>query len=38
MRRIPDLAKAKEILGYEPKVSMRDAISLTIKKIREEKK
>jgi UDP-glucose 4-epimerase len=26
MRRIPDLSKAKKILGYEPKVSMEKAI------------
>jgi nucleoside-diphosphate-sugar epimerase len=26
MRRIPDLTKAKRILGYEPKVSMEEAI------------
>lgn len=30
MRRIPDLSKAKHLLGYSPKVSMEEAIRLTI--------
>ena len=33
MRRIPDLSKAKELLGYEPKVKIEDAIKATIKEI-----
>jgi len=33
MRRIPDLTKAKNILGYTPEITMRDAISLTIEKV-----
>jgi len=31
MRRIPDLQKAKRLLGYQPSVSLRRAIELTIK-------
>lgn len=30
MRRIPDLKKAKEILGYQPKVSLKEAIKITL--------
>ena len=30
MRRIPDLTKAKKILGYRPKVSLREAIEKTL--------
>lgn len=30
MRRIPDLSKAKRLLGYSPQVSMQEAIRLTI--------
>jgi len=30
MRRIPDLTKAKQLLGYQPKVNLEDAIKLTI--------
>jgi UDP-glucose 4-epimerase len=37
MRRIPDLAKAKMLLGYSPKVNIHDAISLTINHIRNKK-
>lgn len=33
MRRIPDLSKAKELLGYEPKVKIEDAIKATIEEI-----
>lgn len=33
MRRIPDLSKAKRILGYEPQVKLAEAIRLTIKEI-----
>ena len=29
-RRIPNLDKAKEILGYEPKVKLKDAIKMVI--------
>lgn len=35
MRRVPDLTKAKRILGYSPKVSVRQAIELTIDEIRK---
>lgn len=31
MRRIPDLTKAKRILGYEPKLSFEDGLRMTIK-------
>ncbi len=31
MRRIPNLTKAKNLLGYEPKVKIKDAIEFTIK-------
>ena len=34
MRRIPDLSKAKRILNYSPKVSLRKAIILTIEHIK----
>lgn len=37
MRRIPDLTKAKTILGYEPKVRLQDAIKSTIEEIRKAK-
>ena len=33
-RRIPDLQKAKTILGFQPKVKLRDAIRLTLQEIR----
>ncbi len=33
MRRIPDLSKAKKILGYEPKVKFEESIRITIKEI-----
>ena len=36
MRRIPDLTKAKKLLGYTPKIEMRDAILLTIEKVFQE--
>jgi len=36
MRRIPDLTKAKKLLGYTPKIKMRDAILLTIEKVFQE--
>jgi UDP-glucose 4-epimerase len=35
MRRIPDLSKAKRILGYEPKVKLADAIKETIAEIKK---
>jgi len=38
MRRIPDLSKAKELLGYEPKVRLADAIKETIAEINSSKK
>jgi UDP-glucose 4-epimerase len=31
MRRIPDLGKAKKLLGYEPKIRMEEAIKMTLK-------
>jgi UDP-glucose 4-epimerase len=34
-RRIPDLGKARRILGYEPKVKLEDAIRLTIREIQK---
>ncbi len=37
MRRIPDLSKAKRLLGYEPKVKLADAIKATIKEIQKDK-
>jgi len=37
MRRIPDLTKAKLLLGYEPKIKMKDAIEITIKEARKTK-
>ena len=33
MRRIPDLTKAKKLLGYEPKVRLEEAIRLTIAEV-----
>lgn len=36
MRRIPDLSKAKRLLGYEPKVKFEDAIRQTIAEIKKE--
>ncbi len=33
LRRIPDLSKAKRILGYSPRVKLEDAIRLTIKEV-----
>ena len=35
MRRIPDLTKAKSLLGYAPKVKMKEGIELTIKTVKE---
>lgn len=37
MRRIPDLSKAKRLLGYTPKVNMQEAIRLTLNEARKEK-
>lgn len=37
MRRIPDLTKAKTILGYEPKVKLEEAVKITIKEINKNK-
>jgi len=37
MRRIPDLSKAKKLLGYQPKVKLADAIKETIKEIKKDK-
>jgi UDP-glucose 4-epimerase len=38
MRRIPDLSKAKRILGYEPKVKIADAIRETIVEVNKTTK
>jgi UDP-glucose 4-epimerase len=35
MRRIPDLSKAKRILGYQPKIDLTKAIELTINEIKK---
>ncbi len=35
-RRVPDLTKAKFLLGYEPKVSLREGLTMTISKRMEE--
>jgi UDP-glucose 4-epimerase len=32
-RRIPDLAKSRKLLGYEPKTKLREAIEITIKAV-----
>lgn len=37
MRRIPDLTKAKNILGYTPKVKLEEAIKITIAEINKNK-
>lgn len=31
MRRVPDLTKAKKLLGYTPRISLREGIEITIK-------
>jgi UDP-glucose 4-epimerase len=36
-RRIPDLTKAKQILNYQPKVRLKDAIELTLQEIKKSK-
>ncbi len=36
LRRIPDLSKAKRILGYEPKVKLKAAIEFTINTIKKK--
>lgn len=36
MRRIPDLKKAKELLGYEPQVRLKKAVELTIQEINKK--
>ena len=33
MRRIPDLTKAKNVLGYKPQVRLEEAIRLTIAEV-----
>ena len=38
MRRVPDLSKAEKLLGYSPKVSIRDAIVRTISARRRSRK
>jgi UDP-glucose 4-epimerase len=35
MRRIPDLTKAKNILGYQPKVRLEEAVQITINEIKK---
>jgi UDP-glucose 4-epimerase len=37
LRRIPDLTKAKSILGYQPKVKLAEAIRLTIAEIQKNR-
>jgi UDP-glucose 4-epimerase len=37
MRRIPDLQKAKRILGYAPKVKLEEAVKLTIAEMKKNK-
>lgn len=37
MRRIPDLQKAKRILGYAPKVKLEEAVKLTIAEMKKSK-
>ena len=36
MRRLPDLAKAKNLLGYEPEITMEEAVKKIIKHRRKE--
>jgi len=36
MRRIPDITKAKEILGYQPKYNLKQAIQLTIEEAKKK--
>jgi len=38
MRRIPDLSKAKRLIGFQPKVKLEDAIKATIQEINLSKK
>lgn len=38
MRRRPDLTRAKEILGYEPRVSFEEALRLTIAAVQGERR
>jgi UDP-glucose 4-epimerase len=38
MRRLPDLTKAKELLGYSPQIPVKDAIKLTIEERRKSLK
>jgi UDP-glucose 4-epimerase len=35
LRRIPDLTKAKKLLGYEPKIKLADAIRITLDQIKK---
>jgi nucleoside-diphosphate-sugar epimerase len=35
-RRQPDITRAKEILGWEPKVTIKEGIALTIPYFREK--
>ncbi len=35
LRRIPDLTKAKRILGYSPQVKLEDAVRLTIQEVKK---
>lgn len=37
-RRVPDLAKAKRLIGYEPKVKLIEAIKITINSVLENQK
>ena len=38
IRRVPDLSKAKQILGYKPKTSLEEGIKMAISEIRERSK
>ena len=37
VRRVPDLSKAKSILNYQPKVSLKKAISLAVEEIKKQR-
>ena len=38
MRRIPDLSKAKALLGYAPRFTLEDSVLLTIAEMRKNMK
>lgn len=37
-RRVPDLSKAKRLLGYEPQVKLQDAIKATVEEMTKDRK